>query len=81
MIAAGMSAGDCRHRCNQFVFCRTASRAGQGLDTLCGTQKMGFCPLLLAGLPVIDRSANVPQVPYACGHGHLGLTPFVCTRF
>ncbi|WP_298852039.1 FAD-binding oxidoreductase [uncultured Ruegeria sp.] len=39
-----------------------------------GTQWMGFRPSLPDSLPVIDRSARAPQVLYAFGHGHLGLT-------
>ncbi|WP_050604405.1 FAD-binding oxidoreductase [Ruegeria sp. 6PALISEP08] len=39
-----------------------------------GTQWMGFRPSLPDSLPVIDRAARAPQVLYAFGHGHLGLT-------
>lgn len=39
-----------------------------------GSQWMGFRPSLPDSLPVIDRSSRAPQVLYAFGHGHLGLT-------
>ncbi|NOD47671.1 MULTISPECIES: FAD-binding oxidoreductase [unclassified Ruegeria] len=39
-----------------------------------GKQWMGFRPSLPDSLPVIDRAARAPQVLYAFGHGHLGLT-------
>ncbi|WP_209597472.1 FAD-binding oxidoreductase [Ruegeria sp. HKCCSP351] len=39
-----------------------------------GTQWMGFRPSLPDSLPVIDRSSRAPEVLYAFGHGHLGLT-------
>lgn len=45
-----------------------------GLNTKGGTQWMGFRPSLPDSLPVVDRSPNAPQVLYAFGHGHLGLT-------
>ena len=45
-----------------------------GLRTEGGKQWMGHRPSLPDSLPIIDRSPNVPQVLYAFGHGHLGLT-------
>ncbi len=45
-----------------------------GLNTLGGTQWMGFRPSLPDSLPVIGASPNAPNVVYAFGHGHLGLT-------
>ncbi|NOD93707.1 FAD-dependent oxidoreductase [Ruegeria sp. HKCCD4884] len=53
------------------------AKAGRFLPALNlegGTQWMGFRPSLPDSLPVIDRSARAPQVLYALGHGHLGLT-------
>ncbi|CUH50854.1 NAD(P)/FAD-dependent oxidoreductase [Shimia marina] len=44
------------------------------LETSGGTQWMGFRPSLPDSLPVIDRAPQAPQVVYAFGHGHLGLT-------
>ncbi|CUJ99327.1 D-amino acid dehydrogenase small subunit [Ruegeria denitrificans] len=45
-----------------------------GLNTEGGTQWMGFRPSLPDSLPVIGASPNAPDVIYAFGHGHLGLT-------
>ncbi|TRD22897.1 NAD(P)/FAD-dependent oxidoreductase [Palleronia caenipelagi] len=45
-----------------------------GLKTEGGTQWMGYRPSLPDSLPVIDRAPGLPQVIYAFGHGHLGLT-------
>ncbi|MBS3978428.1 MAG: FAD-binding oxidoreductase [Rhodobacteraceae bacterium] len=45
-----------------------------GLKTEGGTQWMGFRPSLPDSLPAIGRSRLSPQVVYAFGHGHLGLT-------
>ena len=35
---------------------------------------MGFRPSLPDSLPAIGRSRASPQIVYAFGHGHLGLT-------
>ncbi|NVO57809.1 FAD-binding oxidoreductase [Rhodobacteraceae bacterium B1Z28] len=51
-----------------------AARFLPDLDTSGGKQWMGFRPSLPDSLPVIDRSTKAPQVLYAFGHGHLGLT-------
>lgn len=45
-----------------------------GLRTDRGTQWMGFRPSLPDSLPVIGPSRANPNVTYAFGHGHLGLT-------
>ncbi len=45
-----------------------------GLKTEGGTQWMGFRPSLPDSLPAIGRSRVSPQIVYAFGHGHLGLT-------
>lgn len=45
-----------------------------GLRTEGGTEWMGFRPSLPDSLPIIGRSANAPDVVYAFGHGHVGLT-------
>ncbi|MFN3994680.1 MAG: NAD(P)/FAD-dependent oxidoreductase [Tabrizicola flagellatus] len=44
------------------------------LKTGGGTQWMGFRPSLPDSLPAIGRSKASPNVVYAFGHGHLGLT-------
>src|SRR5690606_19225828 len=44
------------------------------LRTEGGTEWMGFRPSLPDSLPIIGRSAKAPDVLYAFGHGHLGLT-------
>jgi len=45
-----------------------------GLNTEGGTQWMGFRPSLPDSIPVIGRSPKSPNLVYAFGHGHLGLT-------
>ncbi|MBO1326566.1 FAD-binding oxidoreductase [Acetobacter sp. TBRC 12305] len=45
-----------------------------GLKTQGGVQWMGFRPSLPDSLPVIGRAGSTPNVVYAFGHGHLGLT-------
>ncbi|WP_170371988.1 NAD(P)/FAD-dependent oxidoreductase [Ruegeria arenilitoris] len=45
-----------------------------GLKTEGGTQWMGFRPSLPDSIPVIGRSSKSPNLVYAFGHGHLGLT-------
>ena len=44
------------------------------LKTGGGTQWMGFRPSLPDSIPVIGPSPHAPNVIYAFGHGHLGLT-------
>ena len=44
------------------------------LKTDGGKQWMGFRPSLPDSLPIIGRSPNAPNVVYAFGHGHWGLT-------
>jgi len=44
------------------------------LTTEGGTRWMGFRPSLPDSLPAIGRSRVSPQIVYAFGHGHLGLT-------
>lgn len=45
-----------------------------GLKTDGGTEWMGFRPSLPDTLPAIGRATRAPNVIYAFGHGHLGLT-------
>lgn len=45
-----------------------------GLKSDGGTQWMGFRPSLPDSLPAIGRARSTPDVIYAFGHGHLGLT-------
>ena len=45
-----------------------------GLKPAGGVQWMGFRPSLPDSLPAIGRSRATPDVVYAFGHGHLGLT-------
>lgn len=56
-----------------------ASRFLPGLKTEGGRQWMGYRPSLPDSLPVISRSRNEPNVFYAFGHGHLGLTQAAAT--
>ena len=51
----------------------------QGLDPRGGREWMGFRPSLPDSLPVIGRARNAPNVFYAFGHGHLGLTQSAAT--
>lgn len=50
-----------------------------GLRIEGGRQWMGYRPSLPDSLPVIDRSSHSPNVFYAFGHGHLGLTQAAAT--
>jgi D-amino-acid dehydrogenase len=50
-----------------------------GLKTAGGKQWMGFRPSLPDSLPVIGVSKATPNVIYAFGHGHLGLTQSAAT--
>jgi len=45
-----------------------------GLKAEGGREWMGFRPSLPDSLPVIGKARNAPDVFYAFGHGHLGLT-------
>ena len=56
------------------ILLRKATEFLPGLDTSGGTQWMGFRPSLPDSLPVIGPSPKSPNVLYAFGHGHLGLT-------
>lgn len=49
------------------------------LKTEGGKQWMGFRPSLPDTLPVIGRSPHTPNLVYAFGHGHLGLTQSAAT--
>ena len=55
-----------------------ARRFLPGLDATGGREWMGFRPSLPDSLPVIGRSSS-PNVLYAFGHGHLGLTQAAAT--
>ena len=44
------------------------------LNTQNGEQWMGFRPSMPDSLPVIGSASKAPNVFYAFGHGHLGLT-------
>lgn len=50
-----------------------------GLKTEGGRQWMGFRPSLPDSLPVIGTSRVSPDIVYAFGHGHLGLTQSAAT--
>jgi D-amino-acid dehydrogenase len=50
-----------------------------GLRTEGGRQWMGFRPSLPDSLPVIGYASASPDVVYAFGHGHLGLTQSAAT--
>lgn len=56
-----------------------AQRFLPGLDPRGGREWMGFRPSLPDSVPVIGRSARSPDVFYAFGHGHLGLTQAAAT--
>jgi D-amino-acid dehydrogenase len=56
-----------------------AARLLPGLRTEGGKQWMGFRPSLPDSLPVIGHAVAAPQVVYAFGHGHLGLTQSAAT--
>ena len=58
---------------------RLAKRFMPGLETEGGERWMGFRPSMPDCLPVIDRSKAAPNVLYAFGHGHLGLTQSAAT--
>jgi D-amino-acid dehydrogenase len=51
-----------------------AARFLPGLRTEGGRQWMGFRPSLPDSLPVLGPSRASPDIVYAFGHGHLGLT-------
>jgi D-amino-acid dehydrogenase len=50
-----------------------------GLKTEGGSEWMGYRPSLPDSLPVIGRARHAPDVFYAFGHGHLGLTQAAAT--
>lgn len=56
-----------------------AKRFMPGLKTEGGRQWMGYRPSLPDTLPVIGPSPRAPNVFYAFGHGHLGLTQSAAT--
>ncbi|TYR34539.1 FAD-binding oxidoreductase [Mesorhizobium microcysteis] len=50
-----------------------------GLKTEGGREWMGYRPSLPDSLPVIGQSSASPDIVYAFGHGHLGLTQAAAT--
>lgn len=56
------------------VMLAKAKRFMPALVTEGGAEWMGFRPSLPDSLPVIGRASRSPNVHYAFGHGHLGLT-------
>lgn len=56
-----------------------ATRFLPGLRTDGGREWMGYRPSLPDSLPVIGRSTASPNIVYAFGHGHLGLTQAAAT--
>ncbi len=56
-----------------------AKRFLPGLKTEHGSPWMGFRPSLPDSLPIIGAAPGVPNVLYAFGHGHLGLTQSAAT--
>jgi D-amino-acid dehydrogenase len=56
-----------------------ARRFLPGLDPSGGREWMGFRPSLPDSLPVIGHARSTPNVLYAFGHGHLGLTQAAAT--
>jgi D-amino-acid dehydrogenase len=57
----------------------SAKRYLPGLETTGGVEWMGHRPATPDSLPVISQSARSPNVYYAFGHGHLGLTQAATT--
>ena len=45
-----------------------------GIDDKSGIEWMGHRPSLPDSVPVLSRSTRAPNIFYACGHGHYGLT-------
>ncbi len=58
---------------------KLAKRFLPALETRGGEPWMGFRPSMPDSLPVIDLSKAAPNVLYAFGHGHLGLTQSAAT--
>ncbi|GGA95439.1 D-amino-acid dehydrogenase [Brucella endophytica] len=58
---------------------KKASQFLPDLKTEGGRQWMGYRPSLPDSLPAIGRARNAPNVYYAFGHGHLGLTQSAAT--
>ena len=56
-----------------------ACRFLPGLDPAGGREWMGYRPSLPDSLPVIGHARATPDVLYAFGHGHLGLTQAAAT--
>jgi D-amino-acid dehydrogenase len=56
-----------------------AKRFLPGLDPSGGREWMGYRPSLPDSRPVIGRARSAPNVFYAFGHGHLGLTQAAAT--
>ena len=56
-----------------------AQRFMPGLNGSGGREWMGYRPSLPDTLPVIGASPGAPNVLYAFGHGHLGLTQSAAT--
>lgn len=56
------------------ILLQKAAKFLPGLNVEGGQQWMGFRPSLPDSLPVISTAAYAPNVIYAFGHGHLGLT-------
>jgi D-amino-acid dehydrogenase len=56
-----------------------ARRFLPGLKTEGGREWMGYRPSLPDSLPVVGRSRRSPDMVYAFGHGHLGLTQAAAT--
>jgi D-amino-acid dehydrogenase len=58
---------------------RKAGEFLPGLDPSGGREWMGYRPSLPDSLPVIGKARSAPNVFYAFGHGHLGLTQAAAT--
>ncbi len=74
---AGIDAAADYRRCKALL--TLARRHVPGLDARGGTEWMGQRPSCPDSLPVIGRSPHHPNVLYAFGHGHLGLTQAATT--
>jgi D-amino-acid dehydrogenase len=74
---AGLTATPNYRRSRALV--RLAERYLPGLKAEAGTEWMGHRPATPDGLPVIGPSARSPNILYAFGHGHVGLTQAATT--
>jgi D-amino-acid dehydrogenase len=68
----GLEAPPTPARFDQLI--QSAREMFPGLKVEGGTRWMGHRPSLPDSLPLIDRAIRFPNVVYAFGHGHMGLS-------